>query len=83
MLFRDPLSRERVFLAGGLYVASLVSAVAAGLHAAAVGEAAFFCGAAEAHCWACYAAPLLAALGVAVLAAPTRAEARAGCKSPR
>ena len=52
------------------------------LHAQAVGGfALFMCGTgADAHCWACYAAPALAAAGVAVLAMPERVRAPARAK---
>ena len=68
----EPISRERVLVAAGLYVSAAAAGAIAWAHAQAVGGAGLFlCGAgAEAHCWACYAAPALALAGIASLVVP-------------
>lgn len=68
----SPLSRDRLLIVGGFYAAAVAAGVTAWRHAAEVGAAPFLCGGAagDAHCWACYAAPMLAAAGLAVLMAP-------------
>lgn len=72
-----PPSLQRLVLAGALYVAAIASAVWGAFHAATLGAVPFLCGpTAEAHCWACYAAPLLAAAGIAVLLTPEARPAR-------
>lgn len=77
----EPLSRERALVAAGLYVSAAAAGVVAWTHAHAVGGAGLFvCGAgADAHCWACYAAPALGLAGVSSLLGPEarRAPARA------
>lgn len=73
-----PLDRQRLVLASALYAAAIASAGLGALHAAGSGAVVFMCGTgAEAHCWACYAAPMLAATGLAVLLAPRPRAARA------
>lgn len=61
---------QQLLVGAALCLAAAATAVAAWLHSLSIGSAAFLCGSAEAHCWACYAAPALAFLAVAVLTAP-------------
>ena len=79
MTLFEPLSRERVLVAAGLYVSAAAAGAIAWAHAGAAGGAGLFlCGVgADAHCWACYAAPALALAGVASLMAPETRRARA------